>query len=232
MNAQSFNSFLVSLSNHSFQMVNVRVNITVRNKTHQVESRTLIQNIFYKLFPSCTFKHRTRRNRFTNKLSTLSKNTTTTDCIVTNFTITHIVITWKPYSSSVSLKLSVRTISCKPVQILHFRSLNSIPFFIFTVTNAVHNYKNNRTAATFPIWIFFQSMHSICHLQNSFNNIYLGRSLPYGRSGFSGLRYRSSLLVTRFRSLLRWPLRAPTIPNAFKMYNFFNKYTEFLKVLQ
>ena len=55
-------------------------------------------------------------------------------------------------------------VCCKPVKILHFRSLNSISFFIFTVTNAVHNYKNNRTAAAFPIWIFFQSMHCICHL--------------------------------------------------------------------
>ena len=166
MNAQSLYTFLVSLSNHSLKVINVRVNVTVRNQSHQVESRVFILNIFYKLFPCCSFKHSARRNRFTNKLSTLSKNTTTTHSIVTNFRVTHIIISRKTNSSSVSLKLSVRAVSSKPVQVLHLRSLNCISLFILTISNAVHNNQDNRTTTTLPFRVLFQCMHCVCHIFN------------------------------------------------------------------
>ena len=166
MNAQSLYTFFVSLSNHSLKVINVRVNVTVRNKTHKVESSSLVLNILYKLLPYSAFKHAARRNRFTNKLSTLSKNTTTTHSIVTNLRVTHIIISRKTNSSSVSLKLSVRAVSSKPVQVLHLRSLNCISLFILTISNAVHNNQDNRTTTPLPFRVLFQCMHCVCHIFN------------------------------------------------------------------
>ena len=164
MNADFLDSFFISLGNHRLKMVNMTVNISVRNKSDKMQSRILILYIFNQLFPGFTLIHQSRLNRFTNKFRTLGKNTTATNRIVTNFAVSHIIIARKSNSSSMSLKFCVRTISCEPVQILHFRSLYRIAFNIFSVSNAIHNNQNNRTTTTFPIWIFLQSMHCICHL--------------------------------------------------------------------
>jgi hypothetical protein len=113
-----------------------------------VESGVVGLNAVYKLEPGCGSEELAGFNGLRNELSALSEYLTGAESVVSNLGVTHIIITGKAYSSTVSTDSYHRIVSHKVVESGSVCSGNSVCAVIGSDTYTVHNNGKKRTFYT------------------------------------------------------------------------------------
>ena len=159
VNANLCHAFFLSTADHRFQMVDVRMHVTVREKAEEVESSAVCFYVFNKGLPGSGSEHLTAFDRVGYQLCTLCKYLTRTECVVTYFGVTHIVIRRKTNCSSVCLELNPRIFCHQLVQHGCSGFCHSIGIGIGSKTYTVHYNGNNRSFYAFKQGGFFKHCH-------------------------------------------------------------------------
>ena len=155
MNTDFFNAFALGAFYHSFEVVYVRVNVAVGEKSYEVEC-SVIFAACDKLFPSLTFKHFARCDGFRNELCALRKYLSRAECVVTDFGVAHIVVGGKPYGCAVCGELSCRIFCHEHIEGGSICICNGVSLFAVTYTYAVHNDCKDGTFNAYGVCGFFE----------------------------------------------------------------------------
>jgi hypothetical protein len=148
-----FETFFFCADDHSLKMVDVGVNVTVREKSQEVESTVLcICNDF---FPGVALEHSARFDSFGNELCALREDLSCAESVVTDLGVAHVVIGGKTYSGSVRFKREAVIFFGKHIESGGVSRFDSVALNTVANADAVHYDSNNRT--------FFALENSVCH---------------------------------------------------------------------
>ena len=159
MKSYSLNAILFRLLDKCAEVINVRVNITVREKTDKMKCGIILLYSISKSLPCLGCKDLARFNRLRNKLCALCEYLTGAKSIMSNLRVTHIVIAGKTNSSAVSLKRNHGILAHKHIKCGSMSCGNSICTVIGSNTNTVHNYCEKRTLNALEFCRFVKSFH-------------------------------------------------------------------------
>ena len=130
---------------HFAEVVDVGVNVTVGEKTDEVERGSVIFRILCERFPCFALENFTGFDRFRNKLCALSENLTGAERVMANLGVTHIVVAHKTNSLAVSLKLHPRIFCHKHIERGSVCVFNRVARAVCGDTYTVHNDSKERT---------------------------------------------------------------------------------------
>ena len=155
--------FSLSLKYHSLEVIDVRVYVSVGEKTEEMKCGIVAIYVRDELFPSGRSKHLTGLDGLRYKLSALSENLTCAECVVTYLRVTHVVVRGKTNCRSVSLEANGGILLHKHIKCGSICSVNSICFGLGSDSNSVHNDSEYRTLYSFEINILFKcGAHNKC----------------------------------------------------------------------
>ena len=104
MQADAFHAFLFCLKDHCFEVVDMRVNVAVREQTEEVQGAVVVFHIGDKLAPCGGLKHFAAFYRLRYELCALRKHLTGTERVVADLTVAHVIIGRQTDSGAVRLE--------------------------------------------------------------------------------------------------------------------------------
>ena len=158
--ANGVNALNLCLLQHCFEVIDVRVHVTVGEETEEVQSGAVSLNVGNKLLPGSRCKHLAGLDGVGNQLCALCKYLTCTESVVTNLTVTHIIVRGQTNSGAVSLERYHGVVLHQGVKVGGVCACNGVGNGIGSKTNTIHNDGENRTLHAAKILQFFKLF---CH---------------------------------------------------------------------
>ena len=155
MNARTAHTLFFCLHKHCFQMVDMRMHVSVGKQTDKMHGAAVFAAGGSAL-PGFTFKHSAAFDGFADQLCTLAEYLPGAERIVPDLAIAHIVVGGEPHRRSVRLQLYPWVLCQKPFQNGHIRSFYGVAVVPVSKADAVHHDGENRTADSFKTVQFFQ----------------------------------------------------------------------------
>ena len=155
MNACTAHILFFRLHKHCFQMVDMRMHISVGKQTDKMHGAAVFA-AGNGAFPGLAFKHSAAFDGFADQLCALAEYLPGAERIVPDLAVAHIVIGGKPHRRSVCLQLYPGVLCQKPFQNGHIRSFYGVAVVPVSKTDTVHHDSENRAADAFKIFQFFQ----------------------------------------------------------------------------
>src|SRR5690554_716021 len=123
-----------------------------------MECTRVLLDLIHEPLPRIASEHGTRLDRFGDKLCTLGEDPTTADSIVTDFTVSHVIVRWEPHRSSVRFKLCPwhGVIQRRERACLCF--CNCISLWICSKANSVHDCEDYWSLSLYSV-VFLQWFH-------------------------------------------------------------------------
>ena len=101
----SLHTFFLCLFNHRLEMIDMRMDITIRKKTDEVKCALILLDVLNKLLPCSSLEHISRRDGIGYELCSLCENPAASHRVMSYFAVTHISIGRKTDSCTMCLKL-------------------------------------------------------------------------------------------------------------------------------
>ena len=105
MNANTLHTVVLRPFDHRFQMVDMRMNIAIREESEKMKRGMMLFHIFHKFVPGIGRENLAARDRLRDEFRSLRENLTRAEGVVSDLGVAHIVIGGKPDGGTVRLDL-------------------------------------------------------------------------------------------------------------------------------
>ena len=122
-----------------FQMIDMAVNVAVREQSDQVKALPIAARIGNQVLPDRAVKQASIGNGLVDQGRTLFENPTATDGVVADLTVAHVLVRGHPHRLAVGLEAGGQAVGGHPVQDGGVGLAHHIAFGMFADTDAVHD---------------------------------------------------------------------------------------------
>ena len=148
MDTNGADTFLLGLYQHSLEVVDMRVNVTIGEETEEVQSGVVGLDVADQLLPGGGSKHLAGLDGIGDQLSALCEDLTCAECVMTDLGVTHVIVGGQTDSGTVCLEGNHGVLGHQHVQIGGVRGSDRVGNGIGCQTHAVHNDGYNGTLNT------------------------------------------------------------------------------------
>ena len=131
---------------HSLEVRDIAVDIAVGKESDEMK-RAAVLCLCNDFLPGFAFEHFPGGDCFGDQFRALSENASASHCVVSDFTVAHVVVAGQSDRRSVRLECSERELFHELVEERCRRIKNRIAFFVFADADAVHDHQDNRAAS-------------------------------------------------------------------------------------
>ena len=161
MDSHLCHALFLCANEHSLQVIDMRMHVTVRKKTDKVKCAIVCLCVRNKALPCVRRKHLAAFDRLGNQLCALRKYLTCAKCVVTDLGVTHVVIGGQTNCRTVSAERYHRVLCHKHIESGCVSRCDSICLGCGSDSHAVHNNSQNGTLYALEGRVLCQLVHYI-----------------------------------------------------------------------
>ena len=147
---------------HCLEVVNVRVDVTVRKQSEEVQGGVMVLYVGNQLFPSLGRKHFARFNGIGNQLCALRENLSRTERVVTDFAVAHIIVGGESHRRAVRFQGNHWVFFHQHIEVRGVSGLHRIGNRVGSKSDTVHHDGQNRSLDAGKAVEFFQNFVHVC----------------------------------------------------------------------
>ena len=167
MNANLLDAFLFSLGDHSLEVSDVGVNVTIAEEADEVENGVLFTNVAGDFLPSVTAEDVAAVDGVCNEGCTLVVNLASTDSVVADFGVTHVFVGRHTDGATVGLQENVRVHLEEVVESRGAGCLDGVAFDLIGDTKTVHHDGDDRALDAREVGKFLEHIYSVFEFTSS-----------------------------------------------------------------